>query len=229
MSQIARCILLRYKKITLNIMQFLKNFFWRWIFPLVLALVLYPYMLTIRIQLLQQTPEGLKHFKRDRKKSYIYAHWHEDIPILALRYAFRGFVSMASRSKDGELIARLLTLLGIKMVRGSTRHFGPETLEQILNAMRGRDLAFAVDGPKGPRHEVKPGVTYIAHKGHYSIIPVACNAKHKFVFHKSWDHMWFPIPFSKAVIICGEPIEFDGDLQRSLQTLKNQAQEFFLF
>ena len=51
----------------------------------------------------------------------------------------------------------------------------------------------------------------------------------KFVFHKSWDHMWFPIPFSKAVIICGEPIEFDGDLQRSLQTLKNQAQEFFLF
>ena len=181
-------------------------------------------MWTIR---LRKFNRDLTPAKRDRSESTLYVHWHEDILLLSLKWAFSKICTMASRSKDGELIARALTFLGYRMIRGSSRHFGAETFEELCLAFdHGYDLALAVDGPKGPRHEVKNGALWIAFKKKIKIVPVVANAKYRFTFHKSWDKMWVPIPFSSAVMIFGEAIFFDGtESPEILQQKRLQIQE----
>lgn len=192
--------------------------FWYHIAPFILALILYPYIKTIRVKLVDK---NLKPWTQNKKRAFIYAHFHEDIPLLSIKYSFSNFCTMASKSRDGELITRVLSLLGYTMVRGSSKFFGSEALKSLIQALKsGKNLAFAVDGPKGPPQQVKEGILLLASHANATVIPVAAHAKHKVTFQKSWDHMWVPLPFSKAVIVCGEPVEFTGQSSQTSQTSK---------
>lgn len=219
-------------------MRFIQKCFWNYILPLVLSLILYPYIKSIRVKIIDKN--GLP-WKQDKDHTHIYAHFHEDIPMLSLKYSFSNFCTMASRSRDGELIARVLSLLGYTMVRGSSKFFGGEALKSLIISLKmGKNLALAVDGPKGPRQYVKGGILLLASKAEATVIPVAGNAKHKIIFQKSWDHMWLPLPFSTAVIVCGEPVSFSNvdskekltdkknQIQTQLLDLKNQANNYFV-
>lgn len=216
-------------------MQYLKKCLWRKILPFCMVLLFYPYLLTLRVTQLELEPDlTWKPFRKDKHKKYIFGHWHEDIPFMCLQYSFSGFASMASRSRDGEFITRVLRFMGIKIIRGSSRHFGPETLKEISDILlqENKDFALAVDGPRGPRHKVKEGIFYIAHKTEKAIIPAAANAKHKWVFHKSWDQMWFPRPFSKCILMFGKPIhishpKLQEEFQKQLKFLKENALSYY--
>ncbi|OGQ14875.1 MAG: hypothetical protein A3B70_08435 [Deltaproteobacteria bacterium RIFCSPHIGHO2_02_FULL_40_11] len=208
----------------------MKDLFRKYILPIILAAILYPYIRTLRVRIVDSS---LRPLKKGHLKSYIYAHYHEDIPVVALHHAYANTIcTMASRSKDGELISRVLTLLGFKMVRGSTRHFGAQVLGQIQESFhQGKTLAWAVDGPKGPRHQVKEGVVFLAKKFQKPIVPVAAASQGKWVFQKSWDQMWFPYPFSKTVIVFGDPIlesTTAEHIQMALADLKQKATSYLL-
>ena len=99
----------------------MKDLFRKYILPIILAAILYPYIRTLRVRIVDSS---LRPLKKGHLKSYIYAHYHEDIPVVALHHAYANTIcTMASRSKDGELISRVLTLLGFKMVRGLGRRW----------------------------------------------------------------------------------------------------------
>ncbi len=90
----------------------------------------------------------------------------------------------------------------------------------------GYHAGLAVDGPKGPIHEVKPGVIYLAKKTGAPVIPVLTSAKPSIVMKKAWDRYMLPVPFAKAVILFGEPIYFDvnmdqGSMERDSQRLRD--------
>jgi hypothetical protein len=184
--------------------------------PPVLFGILYLYRSTWRLTVLD---ENLKPSKRNRLKNFLYAHWHEDIPVLSLKCGptlFSGdanFCTMASQSRDGEVIARVLKWFGYEVSRGSSHRGGGTALLQMKRAYQsGKNLALAVDGPRGPRHEVKAGVVALAEKGEIPVVIGVSDSKYKFVFRKSWDQMWFPLPFSPVVVIFSDPIRFEADL-----------------
>jgi hypothetical protein len=69
-------------------------------------------------------------------------------------------------------------------------------------------LAIAMDGPKGPVHEAKPGSLAVAAKKGALFIPFAGTATRRWVFEKSWDRFQVPKPFGRIIILYGPPIEY---------------------
>ncbi len=88
-----------------------------------------------------------------------------------------------------------------------------QALKGILRlAKEGWRPSVAVDGPRGPRHEVKLGVVEIARVLKVPILPINMACSRSFIFQKSWNKSELPLPFSKIVIQWGDPIEYDPAL-----------------
>lgn len=143
-------------------------------------------------------------------KPIVLALWHNDLFSLvyfASRQC-RDYVSVVSQSKDGEIIARVLERLGHTMARGSSSRGGIRALLTAVREMKKNNKigSFAVDGPRGPRHEVKQGAIFAAQRAGALIFPLAAIPKKKMVFDKSWDHFEVPYPFTSCRLRVGEPL-----------------------
>lgn len=141
------------------------------------------------------------------KQSFVIAHWHGDeLGILHLLKPYH-VACIISTSKDGELMNKAVELLGAETVRGSSTRGGSSALKGMLRLKsRGRRPSVAVDGPKGPIYEVKPGVFQISRLTKLPIIPISFAASKQHIFAKSWNKSRLPLPFSKVVIYWGKPI-----------------------
>jgi lysophospholipid acyltransferase (LPLAT)-like uncharacterized protein len=76
---------------------------------------------------------------------------------------------------------------------------------------QGLDVAFTIDGPRGPIFRVKPGPVWLARKtGH----PLLCLHAEpgKFWTLKSWDSFRIPKPFSEVFMVLGEPLYLDENI-----------------
>ena len=112
---------------------------------------------------------------------------------------------LVSPSKDGQLVAAVLAKSGFRIIHGSS-HKSPVRglLALVKEAKKGLDIMVTVDGPRGPIHQVKPGALFVAGKSDALIVPLVFMAKKKFTF-RSWDRYFIPLPFSKAILMYGEP------------------------
>jgi len=173
-------------------------------------------------------------------KNFIYAFWHGRQFLLFHNHRDSGVVIPASESRDGEIQAGILKRFGFEVVRGSSKRKGDRALLGLVDGLRkGRDIALAVDGPRGPIFEVKQGVTYLAGKLNKPIVPVITSAKRYWILEKIWDKYLIPFPFTKGVIVYGEPIVVhdisEGELESKRNELTNalnrvmkEADEYFL-
>lgn len=119
---------------------------------------------------------------------------------------------MSSLSRDGELQTRVMTGLGYKVVRGSASRSGARGLIGLKNLLaQGYHASFAVDGPKGPLHEVKPGAVYLAKKTGCPVVAMAASAHPAHVFPRAWDQYLLPWPFGKGVVLVSDPLYLDQD------------------
>ena len=152
----------------------------------------------------------------DGTPQYILAFWHRQLlPLLGRSRWRRPINVMTSRSKDGQIIADVLALFGVQSARGSSSRGGDAALREILReAKRGKNIAFTPDGPRGPAGVLKEGVIFAAQSSRLPIMPVVFAAK-KYITLRSWDRMIIPKPFSKGVVIYGQPILVprDGDAE----------------
>ncbi len=174
------------------------------VLPILIWLIYMPLKLSWRIHI-HESPELLSDLKNNRMA--VLAHWHGDeLGIIYLLKRYRG-VAMTSTSKDGEIINGFLNLIGVKTSRGSSTRGGVSALKGILRlAKEGFRPSFAVDGPKGPYHKVKPGVLEVAKILSCPIHPVGVFCSSSFVFKKSWNKSDLPLPFAKIVVHWGPPI-----------------------
>ena len=142
---------------------------------------------------------------------FVVAHWHgEELGILHLLKRYR-VACMVSQSFDGELVARMIHHLGSRAVRGSSSRGAVQALKGILRlAKEGWRPSVAVDGPRGPRHEVKKGVVEIAKVLKVPILPINMACSRSFIFKKSWNKSELPLPFSRIVVEWGAPIYYDA-------------------
>ncbi len=118
-----------------------------------------------------------------------------------------GQVTMASRSRDGEVIAAFLSFWGFRVVRGSSSRGGSPAMLEMIRAMRdGAVVAdLTTDGPLGPPRRSKPGVVALAEALGAVILP-ASGSSTRPKFLRSWDNFLVPLPFSKGVAVVGEPL-----------------------
>jgi len=161
----------------------------------------------------------------------IMVFWHGRIFMASYYFRNRGIVVMTSRHRDGDYIAEVIRRLGYEAARGSSSRGSLGATREALEALRnGKDLGFAIDGPRGPRYVVKRGPTYVAWKSGHPILPFTVSVKRKWKL-KSWDHFQVPMPFSRARVEIGEPVyidagipkerlaEYDGRVQEALDEL----------
>jgi lysophospholipid acyltransferase (LPLAT)-like uncharacterized protein len=122
-------------------------------------------------------------------------------------------VLMSSLNFMGEVQARILTRLGFCVFRGSSTRGGARRLVEMIRKMRdGNHAALAVDGPRGPLHEVKPGVVFLAKRTGSVLVPLTFSARPAFVHRRAWDWYMLPLPFGRAVLGYGEPWSPDADM-----------------
>ncbi len=140
-------------------------------------------------------------------KKIIFAFWHSRMLMINYLYQGWGAVIMASQSKDGELIARILIRQGHRIVRGSTSRGGARAMVNMIRILKKEGCTGGIipDGPRGPRNKVQPGVIALGKKTGYPIIPISYSAR-KIKAFNSWDRFVIPYPFTKGMFIYGDPI-----------------------
>ena len=137
--------------------------------------------------------------------------WH-GVTVLPIYYCrHRGYYSIVSVSKDGELQNRLLESRGFKTIRGSSNRQGVRALLEAIRRLQGGNiLAITPDGPKGPPRKVQLGTVHLAQRSGCPVLPVgvACKPCKRL---SSWDSHMVPAPFSRAVLSFGEPLYIAND------------------
>jgi len=125
--------------------------------------------------------------------------WHELLLVAACHLPGYHPYIMISQSRDGERIARVVERLGWKVVRGSSSRGGARALLEMVRALRTPTLAgHLIDGPRGPRHEVKPGIVTLAQRSRAVLLPATYYTRWKWTA-PSWDRMQVPLPFARIV------------------------------
>lgn len=164
----------------------------------------------------------------------IYAVWHGRILMvpwlhrrLAATRGARPVTVLASRSEDGELVARYVRRFGLESVRGSSSRAGGEAARALVARLRGgRDIAVVPDGPRGPRGRLQPGVVALAALAGAPIVPLAVAARPARRL-ASWDEFMVPLPFARCALVFGAPILIarDADRERAAKDVARALDE----
>lgn len=158
------------------------------------------YFLLIKVKAVNED-KVLHHLRNGGKM--IVAIWHQRI-LLILSYAgrFSGYKPsvMISQSRDGEMIADIVSRLNFRPVRGSSSRGGKEALGVMITDLAQNPLAAHVlDGPQGPRGIIKPGLIVMAQSTGVPICPIYVSVNKAWVLN-SWDRMLIPKPFSTITV-----------------------------
>ena len=163
---------------------------------------------------------------RGRGRGVIYSLWHGRMFFPAYYFRGRRASTLASRSRDGELVAGVLQVLGQEIIRGSSSRGGARALVQLCRRLKsGKDVALTCDGPRGPRHRVQPGIIHLARRTGAPILPVVFGASRKKTF-QSWDRFCLPLPFSRVALVFGPPVEVARDVSgEGLEKKRRELEE----
>lgn len=190
-----------------------------------------------KIQLVE--PEKLKeNFKSNTP--FIFAHFHGDEAALLYLVKTYKLSTMISTSKDGEMMNVVYKLLGGKTSRGSSTRGGASALKGLIALVKkGSSCNIAVDGPRGPIYEVKPGVFELSRLLKAEVFASGVYCQSAWRFPRSWNQAYFPKPFAKIVIVWVGPFgpflkaddprsaELAKTLQNQLFAARRQAADLF--
>ncbi|TRZ74660.1 MAG: DUF374 domain-containing protein [Deltaproteobacteria bacterium] len=164
------------------------------------------YLSLIRIRAVNEEMT-LQYLKSGQKM--IVAIWHQRIiPVVGYAKKFSVYApsAMISQSRDGDIIAGVASLLNFRPIRGSSSRGGKGALADMIADLAENQVAVhALDGPRGPRGVVKPGLIVMAQSTGVPIVPVYISVDRAWVLN-SWDRTLIPKPFSKVTVRWDKPI-----------------------
>ncbi|MHC4608211.1 MAG: lysophospholipid acyltransferase family protein [Planctomycetota bacterium] len=142
----------------------------------------------------------------------ITAIWHQDIlPCLWFRRSSGRALVMISRSRDGEMVARVARRLGFRTSRGSSSRGGAEALREVTGeGHRGAKTVMVVDGPRGPAKQPKMGAIIAARQTGLPIIAIGCRMDGG-VRARNWDRTRVPLPFARLAFRFTGPLRVPRD------------------
>lgn len=171
--------------------------------------------------------EGDEHLEEIYKSGHraIFTFWHGRIFPATYYFRNRGIVVMTSMNLDGEAIAQCIERFGYGAARGSSSRGGLRALAQLARDIHhGKDAAFTIDGPRGPRYVAKQGPVLLAFKTGAAILCFHISLKRKIQL-KSWDEFQIPVPFTTAILLTAPPIWVPADAtEEQLRNLHERMQ-----
>lgn len=162
----------------------------------------------MRLQVIKHADEAL-----DAQRLYVFWHGKQFLPTFVLRRAHQPIAALVSASKDGQIMATWMSLMGYRSIRGSSNRKAVSSLVHALRAVReGCSVGITPDGPVGPAEVAKPGVVFLSQKTGVAIVPIGSAFSRTWTF-RSWDRYQLPKFFSRAVCVVGKPmvIPKEGD------------------
>jgi len=202
----------------------LSGYGWRTRFLIQCADLLFYLIIRVFGSTIRWEVRGYEHLQsiHERGLRAIFTFWHSCIFPATWFWRKRGIVVMSSRSRDGEYIARFIQRFGYGAARGSSSRGAGRALAEMVECMEnGIDVAFTIDGPRGPVYVAKDGAVILArHTGH-AILPFHVTMK-RYIEAPSWDRLQIPLPFTRAVMIIAEPLFVARDGQEG-ETQGKQA------
>ncbi len=172
----------------------------------------------------------------ENKKPFITCFWHAR--LLMLPYAWpdkkNPFYMLISAHKDGRLISKTVGHFGIHTIAGSTERGGTEALlGMVRHSRRGDTLGITPDGPRGPAYKASEGTVMLSYLTKADLIPVTFTTSRKKIF-KTWDRFLLPLPFSRGVLMWGNPVPYPTDkklfsgtqkkVEKALETVCEKAE-----
>jgi lysophospholipid acyltransferase (LPLAT)-like uncharacterized protein len=142
----------------------------------------------------------------------IFCFWHQCVLPCAVYYRKTGATILISQSFDGELITRILGLLGFHAVRGSSSRGAREGLLGLQDVIEsGGPAIFTADGPRGPIYQTKMGPIKLAQVTGARIGAFHLEPERAWVMG-SWDRFLVPKPFTRIVVSWAQWTEVPSDL-----------------
>jgi lysophospholipid acyltransferase (LPLAT)-like uncharacterized protein len=142
----------------------------------------------------------------------IFCFWHQCVLPCTAYYRRTGATILVSRSFDGELITRILSLFGFHAVRGSSSRGAREGLLGLAKVIEsGKPAIFTADGPRGPIYQTKMGPIKLAQITGAPIGAFHLQPEHAWTIN-SWDRFLVPMPFTRIVVSWGPWTRVPADL-----------------
>ena len=121
--------------------------------------------------------------------------WHRDLLACGAAFKGQGLHVLVSESGDGEILARTLERMGYRVTRGSDTS-GAQNVRHLVGTLRaGGFVGMALDGPRGPAHQVKPGSPWLSKVSDRPLWLVSVHYGRHFTL-KTWDNFVIPLPLS---------------------------------
>jgi lysophospholipid acyltransferase (LPLAT)-like uncharacterized protein len=154
------------------------------------------------------------------KRQCIWAFWHRVIIPVVWWRRNKGVVVMNTTAFDGQWTRKVIEWMGYGTAQGSSSRGGLRGLAVMARRIaEGKDCAFTIDGPRGPRFIAKPGPVMLARKTGAPVMVFHIGVQRGTTFQKTWDHFLLPHLFTKTIMIFAPPIEVppnaDADLLES--------------
>ncbi len=177
----------------------------------------------------------------DEGKPIILVFWHGRLFYVPYHYrkTHSQWKVLISASADGETASRALSFFGYGIVRGSSYKNARKALRELTrHANNGFNIAIIADGSRGPLFTLQPGALMISKLTGAKALPVTFSFSKCWTLN-SWDRMIIPKPFSKVVVMYGEPVsvpkgcdsatleEKRDELEARLISITSQADKFF--
>ena len=157
-----------------------------------------------------------KSLKKYRKNPVVFVFFHGRCAMLSPVVASARIKSycVASRHKDGRIMANLQRLFGLRAIYGSTSDGAVAVLREGVRVMRENNMSMCVpvDGPSGPSLHVQDGALYFARMTGAPIVPV-CFSCSRPIYMDRWDKFMIPRLFGTISCRIGEPIYIDSKLR----------------
>jgi lysophospholipid acyltransferase (LPLAT)-like uncharacterized protein len=177
---------------------------------------------------------------RQRGEKVIVAFWHRCIFSGIWLFRNRNAVVMNTTNFDGQWTRRVIERLGYGTAQGSSTRGGLSGLMAMARAIEeGHNVAFTIDGPRGPRYVAKPGPVMLARQTGMPIFLFHIGLENAWTLQKTWDHFQVPQPFTRAVGVAAPLIyvphdadsavmhEKQAEMQAELERLRDIAESWF--
>ena len=129
---------------------------------------------------------------------------------------FRGsrVVPLISPSRDGEVLVQLARQWGHKkFLRGSSSHSMVGAWKDMKTELAtGGAMIIVPDGPRGPYRTLKAGGLRLAQETGAYGVTISFSARRKKIL-SSWDRFLLPLPFSRIVVVFGDPFTIPPGLR----------------
>lgn len=134
--------------------------------------------------------------------------WHDELflaPLIRKVLKKHPLAIVVSKSRDGKILSAYInTYSNAEAIEVASNKRHAALLQMVQAVEEGKTLLITPDGPRGPKHVIKPGLPYTAEKAQAHILTMHWHASS--VWHlNTWDQMQIPKPFAKVEIRFAPP------------------------